>query len=690
MKRQVRGVALGGLVLVLLIAVVGAQTQTITLSGTVSSAVGPLAGAVVSGVDPISGSTVGSDVTVGDGTYTLFLPPGTYDIHVTPPAGSGLGPAVAPGRAIYGNTNLDFVLIEAGGARLSGRVFDGAGQAVGGQYIALSAPTLPSSETRSAADGSYALSVQAGTYTVSVSGFSWTAQEGAALPQNYAFTTRTPVVPLTTNVTLDLVLPFKRVTVQVQDPGGNPLPGVALSLNVPTNCSLEIAEFTMCGYSSYTWFGVVTDEHGEAVLWLVPTDRSDPSDRYVITAMPPGGGTSATTTFTDIEVTTETTLPLRLKEAIVLSGRVFDGAGQAVGGQYIALSAPTLPSSETRSAADASYALSVQAGTYTVSVSGFSWTAQEGAALPQNYAFTTRTPVLSLTTNMTLDLVLPFKRLTVQVQDPGGNPLPGVALSLNVPTNCSLEIAGFTMCGYSSYTWFGVVTDEHGEAVLWLVPTDRSDPSDRYVITAMPPSDSPHATFTISNIEFTSAKSIVIVLPWVHEAPVTTSNLAPAPAPGGTYSSPVTVTLSAIAFGGATVAHTYYAADGGTTRTYSGPFQVTGEGMHTVRYWSVDSSGVIELPRTTTFEIAATIESLLATTQAACAMGGITKVGICQSLQVKLNAAKAAHDRGQSATAVKNLQAYLEELEAQRGKAVLEETYQRLFAQTLVVIANLR
>ncbi len=39
---------------------------------------------------------------------------------------------------------------------------------------------------------------------------------------------------------------------------------------------------------------------------------------------------------------------------------------------------------------------------------------------------------------------------------------------------------------------------------------------------------------------------------------------------------------------------TYYRVDGGDDTTYTGTFDVSGDGTHTVEYWSVDTVGNIE------------------------------------------------------------------------------------------------
>ncbi len=73
----------------------------------------------------------------------------------------------------------------------------------------------------------------------------------------------------------------------------------------------------------------------------------------------------------------------------------------------------------------------------------------------------------------------------------------------------------------------------------------------------------------------------------------------------------MTVTLSATATSGFTVANTYYTVDGGPQQTYTAPFTVSGEGAHTVNYWSVDNVGVYEIAKTLSIQI----ESLAITTQ---------------------------------------------------------------------------
>ncbi len=70
----------------------------------------------------------------------------------------------------------------------------------------------------------------------------------------------------------------------------------------------------------------------------------------------------------------------------------------------------------------------------------------------------------------------------------------------------------------------------------------------------------------------------------------------------GFYASPTQVTLTGTDSGSG-VANTFYWIDSGATQTYSGPFTVSGDGNHTIAYWSVDWAGHTENQRFFTLKL---------------------------------------------------------------------------------------
>jgi PKD repeat protein len=92
-------------------------------------------------------------------------------------------------------------------------------------------------------------------------------------------------------------------------------------------------------------------------------------------------------------------------------------------------------------------------------------------------------------------------------------------------------------------------------------------------------------------------------------APLTTAQFAP-PNDDGWNNHAVPVTLSA-ADAASGVARTEYTVDGGPWTPYTEPVNVTGDGMHTVKYRSVDNAGNAETDKAATIKIDGTAPTVL-------------------------------------------------------------------------------
>lgn len=108
-------------------------------------------------------------------------------------------------------------------------------------------------------------------------------------------------------------------------------------------------------------------------------------------------------------------------------------------------------------------------------------------------------------------------------------------------------------------------------------------------------------------------------------------------------------------------------------------------GAHTIVVSTVDNVGNAAT-KTITFEVHATAESLGKNVDRAFELGLITKQGIANSLGAKTAAALRSHQRGQHSVEWNQLEAFVNELEAQRGKSIDTATANRFiaFAQDLI------
>lgn len=112
-------------------------------------------------------------------------------------------------------------------------------------------------------------------------------------------------------------------------------------------------------------------------------------------------------------------------------------------------------------------------------------------------------------------------------------------------------------------------------------------------------------------------------------------------------------------------------------------------GQYTLTATAQDNAGWTTTSKVS-WRLVATIESMKAALSRFCSEGYITNGGICNSLQQKLDAAKAARDRGQYKTAVNILGAFNAEVSAQENKKIPANVAQLLHEDANFVIDALK
>ena len=212
-----------------------------------------------------------------------------------------------------------------------------------------------SASGQSAADGSFALALPAGTYDVMLT--KYTATSGANAPhQWYALGKLT----ISGDRDEDIVIPAREVTVHAVDPNGQPITGATLDTNNAwisgTNTVLE-TPFNLFAIDD----GAPTDTNGNSHLWLF--DHTADSRQIRITP-PPGSGLAAALltlpTYTgdttiDVQLDGDQTAAVAMSPDRVAFGRTLPGESSApttfrltnVAGPAVAVSNVALASGDT-------------------------------------------------------------------------------------------------------------------------------------------------------------------------------------------------------------------------------------------------------------------------------------------------------------------------------------------------------
>ncbi len=399
---------------------------------------------------------------------------------------------------------------------LSGQVTNDRGEPLPGQRLYLNGPTFAFASTD--ANGRYTFSVSAGTFGLEISNADY-QNSSVHAPSRYDL--QTGSFDVIQNTTLNLQLPFKKLSVHVQGSQGTAIANVVIGAEGPGASNLAIGSLPTgtvfaSGYSQYSSnSGSVTNANGDVDLWLLPTPTDPmscdmPPCSYTLIAYPPSGSPYPAASLGNVVLTQDSSATITLNPPVTLSGQVTDNDGDVLPGLTVGLSGYT--GARTTTDASGRYAISISAGNYGFSVDNF----PNIIGPHTSSSYYVSSPPFALTQNMTLDLALPFQRVNVHVVDANDQPIAGavVATNANEPYADRMTIGGISFRGasyymYSPYGGGGVTTDGNGNATLWLFPV--SDPASRgYTITAYPPGETGLPPMTLVSVFVTGETNVTI------------------------------------------------------------------------------------------------------------------------------------------------------------------------------------
>ena len=396
-----------------------------TISGVVTSqSTGTgVAEVEVAVAEAATGTRVATTSTELNGSYSVTVPAGKYNITFTPPMGSGYGNFVDNSEVVSANTTVNVTLIPAGSVQFAGVLRDDAGEAVTYGEISLrSSNGTVVGESRLSSGGAFAMTVAPGTYSWQL----WAYREGlshSAMPYYTEFDGSG--LQLSASVNDELVLPFHALTVKTVGPSGSPIPGVGLSgsgnQGVASGVSLGDGLTVSSDYVSQS---ESTNSEGIASVAL-PNWRS--GYKMTLAVSPPSGSELSKTTYEAEGLAENESTEIHLVEGVHFDGVLRDDAGEAVTYGEISLrSSNGTVVGESRLSSGGAFAMTVAPGTYSWQL----WAYREGlshSAMPYYTEFDGSGLQLSASVND--ELVLPFHALTVKTVGPSGSPIPGVGLS---------------------------------------------------------------------------------------------------------------------------------------------------------------------------------------------------------------------------------------------------------------------
>jgi hypothetical protein len=261
-RRSLAAIAIAlGLILAGAMSATPAFAAGVSISGVVEDTSStPQANVAVNVIDPATGSTVTSTTTAGDGSFTVSVNAGTYNLQFIPPAASGLQSFLATGVSTD-SAPLTVILKTATVVQVQGTLGDSQGNVyptAQQSFVTFRSPLNPGTAIRTGSGGSYSVSLFADqNFTADASVFT----PGFATLMNFS---GLPVGTLDHSQAYNLTVPTAQLTVSVRDAAGNLITGGKLTYSNSVESPIPGMPGTSANTSSNS--GAQLDANGNIVI----------------------------------------------------------------------------------------------------------------------------------------------------------------------------------------------------------------------------------------------------------------------------------------------------------------------------------------------------------------------------------------------------------------------------------------
>ncbi len=385
-----------------------------------------------------------SQLTLSDGSYSFeYLSPATYYVGVTPPANSEFSATPIQPIVVSDSDVVHWITLIGDAVTLSGYLKDNAGRVIDNTWVSLHLQTNANQVGNAVLtnnEGYFEFSVAPGTYQLRplINVFGLQNGEQQTLP-TYPVPDFAAVVYEPKNVTveddlqIDLIMPMAILSGTVEDSTGNPLANASINIDHQYDSGNET--YYLQSYGENNGSRAITDESGNFQIALFVNQAID----LVIT--PPESRTDlATTSFSSVMISADSTQTFALVEGVSLSGKLTDALGRNIDHTKLTLHDQNTGMQighavYTDSIGD--YVFKVEAGDYKVQPHlnplGKSLTGGNAPTYPSPEFASVRYAEenINVIGDTTLDIQLPLAILTGKTVDSAGNPISGVSIKIS-------------------------------------------------------------------------------------------------------------------------------------------------------------------------------------------------------------------------------------------------------------------